>query len=222
MKTFITVLFAIVSQIVFSQNLQTSPFIEVVGTAEKEIVPDEIIIAITLKEHTDSKNKISIEEQEASLLSELKKKGIPLEQLTLENANAYELRVRKKTNELINQKQYQLKLASIEEVNSAIDAFDSAKIKVFYIQEMTHTLIEDFRKEVKILALKAAKDKAKYLLESIDQTVGNALEIVEVSDYNLVNARSNVAAPSFQEKGNEIGLKPILIKVSMKTKFEIK
>ncbi len=70
MKTFITVLFAIVSQIVFCQNLQTSPFIEVVGTAEKEIVPNEIIIAVILKEHTDSKNKISIEEQEASLLSE--------------------------------------------------------------------------------------------------------------------------------------------------------
>lgn len=222
MKTFITVLFAIVSQIVFCQNLQTSPFIEVVGTAEKEIVPDEIIIAIILKEHTDSKNKISIEEQEASLLSELKKKGISSEQLTLENANAYELRVRKKTNELINQKQYLLKLASIEEVNRAMDAFDSAKIKVFYIQEMTHTRIEDFRKEVKILALKAAKDKAKYLLESINQSVGNALEIVEVSDYNGINARSNVAVPSFQEKDNEIGLKPIVIKVSMKTKFEIK
>ncbi len=175
MKTFITVLFAIVSQIVFCQNLKTSPFIEVVGTAEKEIVPNEIIIAVILKEHTDSKNKISIEEQEASLLSELKKKGISSEQLTLENANAYELRVRKKTNELINQKQYLLKLVSIEEVNRAMDAFDSAKIKVFYIQEMTHTRIEDFRKEVKILALKAAKDKAKYLLESINQSVGNAL-----------------------------------------------
>lgn len=222
MKTFITVLFAIVSQIVFCQNLKTSPFIEVVGTAEKEIVPNEIIIAVILKEHTDSKNKISIEEQEASLLSELKKKGISSEQLTLENANAYELRVRKKTNELINQKQYLLKLVSIEEVNRAMDAFDSAKIKVFYIQEMTHTRIEDFRKEVKILALKAAKDKAKYLLESINQSVGNALEIVEVSDYNGINARSNVAVPSFQEKDNEIGLKPIVIKVSMKTKFEIK
>lgn len=103
-----------------------------------------------------------------------------------------------------------------------MDAFDSAKIKVFYIQEMTHTRIEDFRKEVKILALKAAKDKAKYLLESINQSVGNALEIVEVSDYNGINARSNVAVPSFQEKDNEIGLKPIVIKDSMKTKFEIK
>jgi len=222
MKTTFLIVFTLISQVIFSQNLQTSPFIEVIGTAEKEIVPNEIIIAITLKENTDSKNKISIEQQEEALLSELKRKAIPLEKLTLENANAYELRVRKKTNELINQKQYLLKLSSIEEVNRAMDAFDSAKIKMFYMQEMSHSHIEDFRKEVKILALKAAKEKAKYLLESIDQTVGNALEIVEISDYNTVNARSNVAVPQFQEKDNEIGLKPIVIKVSMKTKFEIK
>ena len=50
MKTFILLLFAIVSQIGFAQNLQTSPFIEVVGTAEKEIVPNEIFISITLNE----------------------------------------------------------------------------------------------------------------------------------------------------------------------------
>lgn len=222
MKTTFLIAFTLITQVIFSQNLQTSPFIEVIGTAEKEIIPNEIIIAITLKESTDSKNKISIEQQEESLLSELKKKSIPLEKLTLENVNAYELRVRKKTNELINQKQYLLKLSSIEEVNRAIDAFDSAKIKTFYMQEMSHSDIEDFRKEVKILALKAAKDKAKYLLESIDQNVGNALEIVEVSDYNAVSARSNVVIPKFEEMENEIGLKPIVIKVSMKTKFEIK
>lgn len=222
MKTTFLLVFTLITQLIFSQNLQTSPFIEVIGTAEKEIIPNEIIIAIILKENTDSKNKISIEQQEESLLSELKKKTIPLEKLTLENANAYELRVRKKTNELINQKQYLLKLSSIEEVNRALDAFDSAKIKVFYMQEMSHSDIEGFRKEVKILALKAAKEKAKYLLESIDQNVGNALEIVEVSDNNAISARSNVSIPQFQEMENEIGLKPIVIKVSMKTKFEIK
>ena len=62
MKTFILLLFAIVSQIGFAQNLQTSPFIEVVGTAEKEIVPNEIFISITLNEQIEGKTKSSIEE----------------------------------------------------------------------------------------------------------------------------------------------------------------
>lgn len=220
MKTFILLLFAIVSQIGFAQNLQTSPFIEVVGTAEKEIVPNEIFVSITLNEQVEGKTKSSIEEQEKKLFEELKKQSISLDKLTFENASASELRIRKKTNNLINQKKYVLKLSSLEEVNHAMNAFDNAKIKAFYIEEMTHTNIEDFRKEVKILALKAAKDKAKYLLESINQNVGSALEIVEVSDYNTINARSNVAIP--KEIENEIGLKPIVIKFSLKAKFEIK
>lgn len=154
------------------------------------------------------------------MFEELKKQSISLDKLTFENASVSELRIRKKTNNLINQKKYVLKLSSLEEVNHAMNAFDDAKIKAFYIEEMTHTNIEDFRKEVKILALKAAKDKAKYLLESINQNVGSALEIVEVSDYNTINARSNVAIP--KEIENEIGLKPIVIKFSLKAKFEIK
>lgn len=220
MKTFILLLFAIVSQIGFAQNLQTSPFIEVVGTAEKEIVPNEIFVSITLNEQVEGKTKSSIEEQEKKLFEELKKQSISLDKLTFENASASELRIRKKTNNLINQKKYVLKLSSLEEVNQAMNAFDDAKIKAFYIEEMTHTNIEDFRKEVKILALKAAKDKAKYLLESINQNVGSALEIVEVSDVNVSNFRSNVAIP--KEIENEIGLKPIVIKFSLKAKFEIK
>lgn len=220
MKTFSLLLFAIVSQIGFAQNLQTSPFIEVVGTAEKEIVPNEIFVSITLNEQVEGKTKSSIEEQEKKLFEELKKQSISLDKLTFENASASELRIRKKTNNLINQKKYVLKLSSLEEVNHAMNAFDDAKIKAFYIEEMTHTNIEYFRKEVKILALKAAKGKAKYLLESINQNVGSALEIVEVSDYNTINARSNVAIP--KEIENEIGLKPIVIKFSLKAKFEIK
>lgn len=161
MKAFILLLFAIVSQIGFAQNLQTSPFIEVVGTAEKEIVPNEIFVSITLNEQVEGKTKSSIEEQEKKLFEELKKQSISLDKLTFENASASELRIRKKTNNLINQKKYVLKLSSLEEVNHAMNAFDDAKIKAFYIEEMTHTNIEDFRKEVKILALKAAKRQSK-------------------------------------------------------------
>lgn len=74
MKTTFLIIFALVSQLIFSQNLQTSPFIEVIGTAQKEIVPDEIYIGITLREKSEGKNRMSIEEQEKLLFEELKKK----------------------------------------------------------------------------------------------------------------------------------------------------
>lgn len=205
-----------------AQNLQTSPFIEVVGTAEKQIIPNEIIIAISLKEQGEGRNKLTIEQQENLLFNELKKQSISLDKLTFDNANAYQLRVRKKSNELVTQKSYELKLNTIEEINLALEAFDAAKIKSFYIQEMSHSEIELYRKEVKILALQSAKNKATYLLESINQKVGNAFEVIEVSDYEFVSASPNASLGSDYESKNNIGLKPIIVKFSIKAKFEIK
>lgn len=216
---YILLLFTTILQ---AQNLQTSPFIEVVGTAEKQIIPNEIIIAILLKEQGEGRNKLTIEQQEALLFSELKKHAISLDKLTLDNANAYQLRVTKKTNELVTQKNFTLKLNSIEEINRALDAFDEAKIKSFYIQEMSHSEIELYRKEVKILALQAAKNKATYLLESINQKVGNALEVIEVSDQASFKVKSNILFSSENNSINDISLKPILVKFSIKAKFEIK
>lgn len=213
----------IISQFNYGQNLQTSPFIEVIGTAEKEITPNEIYIGIILKEKMDGRNKITIEEQEKLLFEQLKKRSISIEQLQLSDATSQELIFRRKNNQLISQKEYELKVSTIEEVNRALDAFDTANIKSSYIAEMTHSNIEEYRKEVKILALQAAKDKATYLLESINQKVGNALEVVEVSDYKISNVGSNVAYSSKSEGlDHQISIKPITIKFSMKAKFEIK
>lgn len=222
MKNYFFYILLFFTTIIQAQNLQTSPFIEIVGTAEREIIPNEIIIAITLKEQVDGRNKITIEQQETFLFDELKKQSISLDKLTFDNANAYQLRVRKKTNELITQKKYILKLNTIEEINRALDAFDGAKIKSFYIEEMSHSDIELYRKEVKIMALQAAKNKATYLLESINQKVGNALEVIEVPDGDSVTTMSNVSLFSKNEQKSDIGLKPILVKFSIKAKFEIK
>lgn len=42
-------------------------YIEVTGTAEKEIIPDEIYIAITIRERHEGKEKITIYKQSADL-----------------------------------------------------------------------------------------------------------------------------------------------------------
>ena len=226
MKNTFLIVFALISQLIFSQNLQTSPFIEVVGTAEKEIVPDEIYIGIILREKSEGKNKMTIEEQEKLLFEELKKQAISLNQLQLSDVSSEEIILKKKTNQLISEKEYELKIASVEEVSRALAAFDSANIKSSYIIEMTHSKLEEYRKEVKILALKAAKDKAKYLLESIDQKVGNALEVIEESNTNVYTVGSNVYANSTYrtktESNHNISIKPITVKFSIKAKFEIK
>jgi|SRR5690606_3238218 len=217
------ILLFVIGQVSWAQNVQTSPFIEIIGTAEKEIIPNEIYIGITLKEKMDGRNKVTIEEQEKLLFEQLKKRSVSIEQLQLSDAISQEFIFRRKNNQLISQKEYELKVTTIEEVNRALDAFDAANIKSSYIVEMTHSNIEEYRKEVKILALQAAKDKATYLMESINQKVGNAIEVVEVSDVRASNVSPNFAySNKLEESDHQINIKPITIKFSMKAKFEIK
>ncbi len=45
------------------------PYIEVNGYAEKEIIPNEIYIGITLRERMENKEKVTIEAQEKLLLA---------------------------------------------------------------------------------------------------------------------------------------------------------
>lgn len=69
---------------IFSMNIASSqalieqeekPHIDVVGTAVKEIVPDEIYLSIIIKERYEGKEKIDVESQEIQLKNSLKEMG---------------------------------------------------------------------------------------------------------------------------------------------------
>ena len=86
------------------------------------------------------------------------------------------------------------------------------------------------RKQVKIDAAKAAKEKAQYLLESIGENVGKAISIEEMQDntnsntYNYFYRRemlSNVQKTAYNA-GNEIDhIASIKLRCEIKSVFEI-
>ena len=85
------------------------PFIEVVGTGEMEIIPNEIYISFTLKERMDGKNKITIESQEAEMKKQLQKAGFNLDKLSLADASADYVTVKRKNKEVLASKNYLMK-----------------------------------------------------------------------------------------------------------------
>ena len=60
--------------------------------------------------------------------------------------------------------------------------------------KVDHSKIEEFQKEVKINAIKAAKEKAGFLSSSLGQSIGKAIYIQEPDNRNSVNALSDRAA----------------------------
>jgi len=220
-----------VAEAQYVQPGQEKPSIEVVGNGEMEIVPNEIYISFTLKERMDGKNKITIEEQEKDLKKQLQKAGFDLANLSLADASSGFVPVKRKKKEVLTSKNYILKVATTTEVAAAFDVLDSVEALNADISRVAHSEIEKFRKEVKTMAVKAAKEKAGYLLEAIGETVGKPLMIQERETYDdvmpVANYRMKTMAVMAEsemapEELPELSFQKIKLKYSVFARFEIK
>jgi hypothetical protein len=210
------------------------PYIEVTGTAKKEIVPDEIYIAIIIHERYVNKEKISIEEQETKLKNAIKSLGIDLADLSLADANADYVKVRWQKKEVLTKKDYTLKVSNATLVGLVFAELEKLEITDAYISKVDHSKMDDLKKEVKIEAIKAAKEKADYLLAAIGEQTGKPLVIVEnegipgigMENINVRGSRDMLYVDGVKVKseddGNAIQFQKIKIQSGIYVKFSIK
>lgn len=216
-------------------NNDVKPYIEVNGTAEKEIIPDEIYIGIVIREKYVNKVKVTIEEQENKLRTALKNIGIKLEDLSLSDANADYVKVSWQKKSVITQKEYTLKVSTASMVGLVFQELESLEIRDARIERTSHSKIDSLRKEVRIMAIKAAKDKADYLLEAIGEQTGQpqiitespsmyALEIQKLPTRNINSLVSSSAGiyQGAEEKREEIQFQKIKLQTTIYVKFSIK
>src|SRR5688572_6769698 len=86
------------------------PYLEVTGSADSLVTPNEIYIKILLTEK-DTKDKTSVEEQEAKMVNALKNLGIPVEKdLTTSDMVSNFRTYLFKGKEVLKSKQYILKV----------------------------------------------------------------------------------------------------------------
>lgn len=212
------------------------PYIEVTGTAEKEVVPDQIFVEIVIREKYENRIKISIEEQEVKLRNSIKSLGIDLANLYLSDANADYVKVRWQKKDLLTKKEYTLKVSTATTVGQVFQELENLEITDASISKVSHSKLDSLRKEVKITAIKAAKDKADYLLAAIGEQTGKPLVIKEndisqthtysnvaiaVSNLNQNDEFYNVAGDLSKTGDNEIQFQKIKIQTSIYVKFSI-
>ncbi len=185
--------------IVVSSNAQTSknfidqPYIEVTGRAKLEIVPDEIFIGIVIKED-DSKGKLNLEDLERKMIKSLESIGINIKEdlKVLDYSSNFKDYWYKKSS-IRNTKSYQLKVNSGKMVAKVFMAMEKNNISNITVESTDHSKIEEFRQDVKVKAMKAAKIKAVNLAKAIDQKAGKAIYIQERSYMPYRKELSNVA-----------------------------
>jgi uncharacterized protein YggE len=179
------------------QNTQQQRGIIVNGTAKKEIVPDEIYIEVELKEFTKDKKKYKIEELEAGFLNFIEKViVIPRKDIKMADTDESLLELRRKMKDADLSKTYEIKFSNFNQVTLLIASMDSLNCKSAFITKLWHSKMDEYKKEVRVAAMKAANEQAAYMLEAVGSKRGKPLLVVDspsglVIDMNLNRGKSS-------------------------------
>jgi len=165
----------------FAQNpSESEPYIEVVGIATMEIVPDQIYIKIKIEEDPDQENLKSVSERETLMTEALKDIGIDLKNLRLKESNEQLSSGRwfSKSKNLAY-REYELMVVDAEQLQQVFEIIKRLKINSAYVKRVSHSQIEKYQKQNRLDAIEAAKEKAKYLSAALDRKLGPSLIIRE-------------------------------------------
>lgn len=215
-----------------AQQVDLRKKITVSGTAETEVTPDIIYISISLKEYLkdgNSKKKVDITTLETQLFNAVQKAGIAKENLTINNLSSWNNQTEKRKNpDFLASKQYRLKVTDLNKFNLILEGIDAKGITNTYVESYDYSKIESLKKELKIKALLAAKEKATYMVEALGDKLGNVLDIQDVGDNGgmMVPQYRNYAMKAEMSmdaaSAPEIDFKKIKLSFTVNTVFEIK
>ncbi|WP_428328535.1 SIMPL domain-containing protein [Mucilaginibacter sp.] len=226
-KVFILITFITFTCGAFAQNVDLRRKIEVSGTAEQEVTPDIINVSISLQEYINGKNKVTIDQLESQLEVAVKQAGIAKDDFTISSTSAYNNTYQKKKNpDFLASKQYLIKFHDLNKFNQILAGVDPKGIQSTNIDSYDYSKIDDLKRDLKIKALRSAKDKAGYLLASIDEKLGGAIDISEVDNSNYpapraVMYKSMAMTANAAPAESDIDFKKIKLSFQINAVFEI-
>lgn len=235
MKNLITLLLILTSTLVYGQtgekNFLDLNYIEVTGRAEMEIIPDIIYLQILLSEK-DNRNKTSISELENEMFKKLEEIGINISKdlLIKDISSNFKFYLLSKRSDILLSKEYQVLVRDGKTASSVFLELEKIGISNINVEKLDNSRIEDYRKEVKVDAIKAAREKAELLTQSINQELGRALYVKELENsvgYNpgasnsiRISGASSIYGSSSPDLG--IDFEKIKLDYSILCRFELK
>ena len=175
------------------------PYIEVTGTSEVTLVPDEIHFIIEIKEYweeefekrakpEDYQTKVALEDIESGLRSALHGLGITDKDIRTQEVGDY---WRERGRDFLVAKQFDITLHDFNKIDEIIGAVDTRGINSMRIGELKHKDMAQYHRQGKIDALLAARAKAEYLAEALGAILCDAIRIVEPQDASMVPRVAN-------------------------------
>lgn len=221
-------LFAISLLATLSLQAQTNErYIEVTGTSEIGIVPDEIHYLIEIREYfkeefdgkskpEEYRTKVPLAEIEQGLREALANSGIPQNAIRTQEIGDY---WRQQGQDFLLSKKFDITLTDFNQINEIVKRIDTKGIHTMRIGELENNDMPAYHQKGKIEALKAARRKATYLVEALGKRLGEVIRIVEKDSGNVSPfAQSNVMSSDAASFDN---FRTIKKNYSMLVRFEI-
>ena len=160
-------------------TIETQPTgIQVNGRAERKITPDEIHVAITLRDN-EPKGK-TVAQLETQMKREFAALGIDIEKSLRVTSMANAPRRR---NDVDTSRSYDLKVSSTATLGQVFYALGEMGVTGAGVTRLAHSRIEEYRAEVRTEAVKNARKIADELAGALGQKVMHALWIQDGGFY---------------------------------------
>ena len=213
--------------------------ISVTGSAVMEVIPDEIYVQVDLREYKKKgEEKIDIDKIKTDFLASCKAAGIADSNISVASYDGYNManiwKRRKKDPDLLASITYQLKFSNTRLIDELVNRLDDEATNNFRITRTSHSKIIEYRKQLKIMAVKAAKEKAIYLAESVNEQVGPAITITEPEEFlssdqtirlrgeNSLSSNSLSQSGGYGNTDNGIDYKKIKLRFEVKVLYALK
>ena len=234
-KIFLAMIAALGFSSGFSQtgekNFIDQNYIEVTGKSEMEITPDLIYISISIQEK-DNSGKTPLPELEKKMKEKLTEMGIDVSKdLRVKDIESDFKKYYFFKPDVMLSKDYQLLVHDGGTAGKVFVELKKLNISNISIEKLDHSKMEEFKKQVKVNAVKAAKTKAELLTQAIFQNCGRALYIQEM-DYGdyvpmpmMMNRKVSYEMMDSAGQSNEepaIEFQKLKLNASVLVRFELK
>jgi uncharacterized protein len=214
-----------------AKNFIDQPYISVSGYADTFVTPNEIFIKITLSEK-DSRDRVSVEEQETKLINGLNVLGIntTTNLSVFDFGSNYRFYLLKK-RDVIKTKQYTLKVADAVTVSKVFMMLEEQDISNAAIDRVNHSDIEQIRNMTRVKAVENAKQKAISMTAILQQTIGPAIHISDEETQEKAGAyaqrrgrlqKSEYEIEKYKYETPKLSFEKIIIEAAVSVQFILK
>lgn len=211
-----------------------SNYITVVGSAEKDIDPNWIVLTMKTKETESTKKDSEVVEAEIKITQFLESLGLDPELLTIDSYSASSGNLSSSSKFRLS-KSYKLRINDVTKLDTIVDLCFRSGMKDVYVLEAGHTKVETYLDELLIEAAKSAHKKALLLAETLNCKLGAVYSIDEryqinrhstsydyLGEYTLDEVIvTGYGGTSRQRVGSTVGFRKIKLSKTVIVKYNI-